>query len=69
MTAQPMDLYDHAPWTPMDIEDLKLSIEHGRSIEEAAEFLCRSGSIEDVRRKAEELRLVHTPPGCTKQNT
>ena len=53
----------------MDIEDLKLSIEHGRSIEEAAEFLCRSGSIEDVRRKAEELRLVHTPPGCTKQNT
>jgi hypothetical protein len=69
MTAQPMDLYDHAPWTPMDIEDLKSSIEHGLSIEEAAEFLCRSGSIEDVRRKVEELRLVQTPPGCTKQNT
>jgi putative SOS response-associated peptidase YedK len=32
-------------------------IEHGRAIEEAAEFLCRSGSIGDVARKCEELGL------------
>jgi len=41
----------------MDIEDLKAEIEHGRSIEEAAEFLCRAGSIADVARKCEELGL------------
>jgi hypothetical protein len=42
----------------MDIEDLKAEIAAGRSIEEAAQFLCRSGAIYDVARKAEEL-------GCT----
>ncbi len=52
-----MDIYDGAAWTEMDIEDLKAEIEHGRSIEEAAEFLCRAGSIADVARKCEELGL------------
>jgi hypothetical protein len=28
-----MDLYDHTPWTEMDMEDLKSAIEYGRSIE------------------------------------
>jgi hypothetical protein len=37
-----MDIYDGAPWTEMDIDDLKAAIEAGRSIEEAAEFLCRA---------------------------
>src|SRR5258708_15495675 len=37
-----MDIYDGAAWTEMDIEDLKAEIEHGRTIEEAAEFLCRA---------------------------
>ena len=45
-----MDTYDGADWTEMDIDDLKASIEHGRSIGEAAEFLCRSGSVDDVER-------------------
>ena len=52
-----MGIYDGAEWTEMDIEDLKAAIEAGRSIEEAAEFLCRAGSIDDVARKCEELGL------------
>ena len=53
-----MDIYDGEPWTEMDIEDLKEEIEHGCSIQEAAEFLCRADSIEDVERKARELGLI-----------
>jgi len=49
--------HDGTDWTDMDIEDLKAKIEHGRSIEEAAEFLCRTGSIDDVARRCEELGL------------
>ena len=46
-----MDIYDGADWTEMDIEDLRASIEGGASIEDAAEFLCRSGTVDDVARK------------------
>jgi hypothetical protein len=46
-----MDIYDRAEWAEMDIEDLKAAIEHGRSIEEAAEFLCRVDRVDDVARK------------------
>jgi hypothetical protein len=53
-----MDIYDGAEWTEMEIEDLKAAIEHSRSIEEIAEFLCRSESIDDVRRKCAELGLT-----------
>lgn len=52
-----MDIYDGADWTETDIEDLKSEIEHGRSIEEAAEFLCRAGSIDDIARKAKEMGI------------
>jgi hypothetical protein len=52
-----MDIYDGAPWTEMDIDDLKAAIEPGRSIEEAAEFLCRADTVDDVARKCEELGL------------
>jgi len=52
-----IDLYDGAPWTNGDINDLKAAIEHGRSIDEIAEFLCRSGTAGEVRRKAAELGL------------
>jgi hypothetical protein len=52
-----MDIYDEADWSEMDIEDLKAAIESGRSIEEAAEFLCRADSVVDVARKCAELGL------------
>jgi hypothetical protein len=53
-----MDIYDGAKWTEMDIDDLKAAIATGSSVEEAAQFLCRADSVEDVRRKCQELGLA-----------
>ena len=53
----PMDIYDGAEWTEMDVDDLRPAIEHDRSIEEAVEFLCRSGTVDAVAQKARELAL------------
>jgi hypothetical protein len=39
----------------MDLFDLRNSLAYGRSIEEVADFPCRSDTVEEVRRKAEEL--------------
>ena len=44
----------------MDVEDLISSLKSGDTIEEAAHHLCRSGTVEDVRRKADELGLSYT---------
>ena len=52
-----MDIYDGAERTEMDIEDLKAAIEGGASIQDAAEFLCRADSVDDVARKCDELGL------------
>jgi hypothetical protein len=52
-----MDIYDVADWTEMDIEDLKSAIDPGCSIAEAAIFLCRADSVDDVARKCAELGL------------
>jgi hypothetical protein len=52
-----MDIYDGADWTEMDIDDLRAAIEAGRSIEEAAEFLYRADSVDDVARRCAELGL------------
>jgi hypothetical protein len=53
-----INTYDGAEWTEVDIDDLKAAMEAGHSVEEAAQFLCRSGSVEDVRQKCRELGLV-----------
>ena len=52
-----IDIYDGEPWSEMDLWDLKNSLAYGDSIEEVAEFLCRSGTLDEVRRKAEGLGL------------
>jgi hypothetical protein len=51
------DIHDGAPWTEMDIEDLKTAVDHGCSIQDAAEFLCRSGTVDEVKQKCDELGL------------
>jgi len=51
-------IYDGEPWTEMDIRDLEAAIRYGSTIEDAATHLCRSGTVDEVRRKAEELGLV-----------
>jgi hypothetical protein len=58
MSEQPIQDVNHGkPWSEMDLFDLRNSLAYGRSIEEVAGFLCRSGTVEEVRRKAEELGL------------
>jgi hypothetical protein len=59
------DIYDDAPWTEMDIRDLTAVLETGSTVEDAAQHLCRSGTVDEVRRKAEELGLIakaHSTP-------
>jgi hypothetical protein len=41
----------------MDIEDLRAAIEGGATIQQAADLLCRSDSVDDVARKCDELGL------------
>ena len=53
----PTDLYDGTPWSNIDLRDLKAALTLGSTIEEAAALLCRSGSIDDVRHKADQLGL------------
>jgi len=60
-SIQPVkDIYDGEPWTEMDIRDLEAALRYGDTIEDAAQHLCRSGTVEDVRRKAEELGLKYS---------
>jgi hypothetical protein len=46
---------DGEPWTEMDLRDLTAALRSGSTIEDAAKHLCRSGTVDEVRRKAEEL--------------
>ena len=41
-------------WTEMAIRDLTAALAFG-ALEDAAQHLCRSGTVDDVRHKAEEL--------------
>ena len=52
------DIYDDTPSTEMDVEDLVGALRSGRTTENAAQHLCRSGTVNDVRRKAEDLGLL-----------
>ena len=54
-----VDVNDGEPWSEMDLWDLKNSLAHGRTIEEVADFLCRSGTLDEVKRKADELGLSY----------
>ena len=44
------DRNDGKEWSVADIEDLALALRDGGTIEGAAYFLCRGGTIEEVRR-------------------
>jgi hypothetical protein len=54
------DVKDGQPWSQDDIDDLALALKDGGSVEGAAHFLCRAGTIADVRKKAEKLGLLRT---------
>jgi hypothetical protein len=51
MNAQPIqDVNDGKPWSEMDLFDLRNSLAYGTPVEEVAGFLCRAGTVEEVRR-------------------
>jgi hypothetical protein len=52
------DANDGKQWSEIDLEDLAPALKDGGTIEGAAFFLGRAGTMEDVRRKAEELGLA-----------
>ena len=58
-----IDTHDGEFWTEMAVRDLMAELRSGSSIEEAAQHLCRSGTVDDVRRKAEELGLKYKSRG------
>jgi hypothetical protein len=55
---QEADRNDGKDWSEADLQDLALALQDGGTIEGAAFFLCRAGTVEDVRLKARELGLV-----------
>jgi len=55
---QEQDWSDGKEWSAADVEDLSLALKDGGTVEGAAFFLCRDGSIEEVRQKARELGLI-----------
>jgi hypothetical protein len=53
------DVNDGEAWSEADVRDLTAALQHGSTIEEAAGHLCRAGSVEEVRAKADELGLKY----------
>jgi hypothetical protein len=56
------DRNDGKPWSEKDEADLIACLKDGESIQQAAEFLCRSGTVLEVARKAQELLVIETEP-------
>ena len=52
------DARDGDAWSQSELEELAFILREGGTIDDAAELLCRQGTKEEVRRKAEELGLV-----------
>ncbi len=52
------DANDGKNWSALDERDLADVLKDGGSIEEAATFLCRAGTVGEVARKAAELGLL-----------
>lgn len=56
--SQEPDRNDGKDWSASDLDDLALALKDGGTIEGATFFLCRAGTVEDVRQKARELGLI-----------
>jgi hypothetical protein len=49
------DLNDDKMWTQEDLDALRAAVRYGRDAETIAQFLCRKGTVEDVRSRMNEL--------------
>jgi hypothetical protein len=54
-----VDANSRAPWSKMDVRDLRNEIAHGRTVTQIASFLCRDE--DEVREKIKELGLAERP--------
>jgi hypothetical protein len=52
------DANDGKEWSEMDVEDLIASADYGSTLEATAEYLCRSGTADEVAAKAKELGVT-----------
>ena len=60
-----MDANSGEPWSEMDIQDLRASLDFGNTYADAASMLCRDE--DEVRQKAKELGLVEHRKNGDKQ--
>ena len=51
------DVFDAEPWADIEVHHLIVCLSTGGTIEQAAAFLCKSGT--EVRRKADEIGLTY----------
>jgi hypothetical protein len=58
MSDREPNLNEGKPWSEMDLVDLRNAIGFGRSVEDIADFLCRSEH--EVRQKIAELEANAT---------
>lgn len=58
------DLNDGKLWSDMDVNDLRSAATYGRTLEETAEFLCRSSSLDDVAAKAKDIGVFFRSPAA-----
>jgi hypothetical protein len=56
MMVDEPNLNEGKPWSEMDLVDLKNSLAYSRSVEDIADFLCRS--VKEVREKVFELEVA-----------
>jgi hypothetical protein len=54
-----MDANSGEPWSEMDVEDLRHSLDYGNTFAATARFLCRDE--DEVRQKARALGLTEHP--------
>jgi hypothetical protein len=59
LTVGTMDANSGAPWSKMDVSDLRNEIAHDRTVAQTASFLCRGE--DEVREKMKELALTEHP--------
>ena len=63
------DTNDNKAWSKMDFEDLRNALARGGSIEDVAIFLCRQGTQDRVRKKAEVMGWWPNPNGSAALNS
>ncbi len=57
MASEP-DIHDGDPWLDVDDADLRRAVAIGSTPDDAAQFLCRSGTLLDVVERAKALGPV-----------